>query len=282
MHKISDPKEMQRYSLEEKRQGHTVGLVPTMGYFHAGHLSLMRRARQECDRVVVSLFVNPLQFGPQEDLARYPRDLGRDAALAAQEGVDVLFLPEVEAIYPPGYATYVEVTGLTEPLCGRYRPGHFRGVTTVVAKLFNLVQPDVAYFGQKDYQQAMVVARMTADLGWPLRLVICPTVREADGLAASSRNVYLNAEERRQAVCLYQALEAGKQAIAAGARRAQEVVRVMAEVIARYPLARIEYAEVRRAGDLATMEELRGEVVLALAVWLGQTRLIDNAVVEVG
>ncbi|MBC7336646.1 MAG: pantoate--beta-alanine ligase, partial [Clostridia bacterium] len=199
-----------------------------------------------------------------------------------QEGVDVLFLPEVEAIYPPGYATYVEVTGLTEPLCGRYRPGHFRGVTTVVAKLFNLVQPDVAYFGQKDYQQAVVVARMTADLGWPLRLVICPTVREADGLAASSRNVYLNAEERRQAVCLYQALEAGKQAIAAGARRAQEVVRVMAEVIARYPLARIEYAEVRRAGDLATMEELRGEVVLALAVWLGQTRLIDNAVVEVG
>lgn len=278
---ISDPMEMQQFSLKEKRQGHSVGFVPTMGYFHEGHLSLMRRARRECGRVVVSLFVNPLQFGPQEDFERYPRDLDRDAALAKEVGVDVLFVPEVAAMYPPGYATYVEVAGLTEPLCGRSRPGHFRGVTTVVAKLFNIVQPDVAYFGQKDYQQALIISRMSRDLFWPLQVVICPTVREADGLAASSRNVYLSEEERRQATCLFQALEAGKRAIAQGERRAREIERIMAEVIRQRPLARIDYAEVRRAHDLGPVEEITGKVVLALAVWIGRTRLIDNALVEV-
>jgi pantoate--beta-alanine ligase len=272
---------MQDYSLAEKRKGLTVGLVPTMGYFHEGHLSLMRRARQECDRVVVSLFVNPLQFGPQEDFERYPRDLERDAALAEQVGVDVLFIPSTEAMYPPGYATHVEVVGLTEPLCGRSRPGHFRGVTTVVAKLFNIVQPDVSYFGQKDYQQALVISRMAEDLFWPLRVVVCPTVREPDGLAASSRNVYLGPEERRQAVCLFQALQAAQEAIARGERRAREVERIMRETISRYPLARIDYAEVRRARDLAEIETLEERVVLALAVWIGRTRLIDNALVEV-
>lgn len=278
---ISDPMEMQQFSLKEKRQGYSVGFVPTMGYFHEGHLSLMRRARRECGRVVVSLFVNPLQFGPQEDFERYPRDLDRDAALAKEVGVDVLFVPEVAAMYPPGYATYVEVAGLTEPLCGRSRPGHFRGVTTVVAKLFNIVQPDVAYFGQKDYQQALIISRMSRDLFWPLQVVICPTVREADGLAASSRNVYLSEEERRQATCLFQALEAGKRAIAQGERRAREIERIMAEVIRQRPLARIDYAEVRRAHDLGPVEEITGKVVLALAVWIGRTRLIDNALVEV-
>lgn len=278
---ISDPMEMQQFSLAEKRQGHSVGFVPTMGYFHEGHLSLMRRARRECGRVVVSLFVNPLQFGPQEDFERYPRDLDRDAALAKEAGVDVLFVPEVAAMYPPGYATYVEVAGLTEPLCGRSRPGHFRGVTTVVAKLFNIVQPDVAYFGQKDYQQALIISRMSRDLFWPLQVVICPTVREADGLAASSRNVYLSEEERRQATCLFQALEAGKRAIAQGERRAREIERIMAEVIRQRPLAKIDYAEVRRAHDLGPVEEITGKVVLALAVWIGRTRLIDNALVEV-
>lgn len=278
---ISDPMEMQQFSLKEKRQGHSVGFVPTMGYFHEGHLSLMRRARRECGRVVVSLFVNPLQFGPQEDFERYPRDLDRDAALAKEVGVDVLFVPEVAAMYPPGYATYVEVAGLTEPLCGRSRPGHFRGVTTVVAKLFNIVQPDVAYFGQKDYQQALIISRMSRDLFWPLQVVICPTVRETDGLAASSRNVYLSDEERRQATCLFQALEAGKRAIAQGERRAREIERIMAEVIRQRPLARIDYAEVRRAHDLGPVEEITGKVVLALAVWIGRTRLIDNALVEV-
>jgi len=279
--RIADLKAMQDYSLAEKRKGLTVGLVPTMGYFHEGHLSLMRRARQECDRVVVSLFVNPLQFGPQEDFERYPRDLERDAALAEQVGVDVLFIPSTEAMYPPGYATHVEVVGLTEPLCGRSRPGHFRGVTTVVAKLFNIVQPDVSYFGQKDYQQALVISRMAEDLFWPLRVVVCPTVREPDGLAASSRNVYLGPEERRQAVCLFQALQAAQEAIARGERRAREVERIMRETISRYPLARIDYAEVRRARDLAEIETLEERVVLALAVWIGRTRLIDNALVEV-
>ncbi|MCR4420333.1 MAG: pantoate--beta-alanine ligase [Clostridia bacterium] len=273
---------MQGYSLGEKQKGLRVGLVPTMGYFHEGHLSLMRRARQECDRVVVSLFVNPLQFGPQEDFARYPRDLERDAALAEQVGVDVLFIPTTEAMYPSGYATHVEVVGLTEPLCGRSRPGHFRGVTTVVAKLFNIVQPDVAYFGQKDYQQALVISRMAADLFWPLKVVICPTVREPDGLAASSRNVYLNPEERAQANCLIRALEAAQKAIAGGERRAGEIERLMRETVGRYPLARVDYAEVRRARDLAEIEVLEEPVVLALAVWIGRTRLIDNALVEVG
>lgn len=281
MRMINDPKEMQEFSLQEKRRGHKVGFVPTMGYFHEGHLSLMHRARRECSRVVVSLFVNPLQFGPQEDFERYPRDLERDAALAKGAGVDVLFVPEAAAMYPPGYATYVEVTGLSEPLCGRSRPGHFRGVTTVVAKLFNIIQPDVAYFGQKDYQQALIISRMSQDLCWPLEVVICPTVREADGLAASSRNVYLSAEERRQATCLFQALEAGRQAIAQGERRAKEIEKIMAEVIRQRPLAKIDYVEVRRAEDLAPVEEVAGKVVLALAVWIGRTRLIDNALVEV-
>lgn len=281
MRVISDPGEMQRLSLGEKGQGRRVGLVATMGYFHEGHLSLMRRARKECGLVVVSLFVNPLQFGPQEDFERYPRDFARDSALAEEVGVDVLFCPEARAMYPPGYATYVEVTGLTDCLCGRSRPGHFRGVTTVVAKLFNIVQPDAAYFGQKDYQQALVISRMSRDLAWPLEVVICPTVREPDGLAASSRNVYLSEEERRQAICLFEALEAGRRAVAAGERRAREVERIMVEVIRQRPLARIDYAEVRRAEDLAPLEELSGRVVLALAVWIGRTRLIDNAVVEV-
>jgi pantoate--beta-alanine ligase len=281
MRRIRDPKEMQEYSLKEKQEGRRIGFVPTMGYFHEGHLSLMRRAREECDRVAVSLFVNPLQFGPREDFERYPRDVERDAALAQQVGVDVLFVPETADMYPDGYATYVEVVGLTEPLCGRSRPGHFRGVTTVVAKLFNVVQPDVVYFGQKDYQQAVVISRMAQDLFWPLRVVVCPTVREPDGLAASSRNVYLTAEERRQAIGLIEALRMGKEAIIRGERRAREVERIMREIIERRPLARIDYVEVRRADDLAPVETIQGRVVLALAVWLGSTRLIDNEIVEV-
>lgn len=258
-----------------------MGLVPTMGYLHEGHLSLVRQARRECDRVVVSLFVNPIQFGPQEDLAQYPRDLARDVALTEELGTDVLFIPGHLSMYPAGFSTWVEVGGLTEPLCGRSRPGHFRGVTTVVAKLFNLVFPARSYFGQKDYQQALVISRMAKDLNWPMEVLVCPTVREKDGLAMSSRNSYLNEEERRQAVCLYQALQAGREAVEKGERSAREVERVMTDLISNYPLARVDYVEVRRARDLAAIDQLQEDVVLVMAVWLGKTRLIDNSLVEV-
>jgi len=208
MEVIQKPEEMQKRSLELRSQGKTIGFVPTMGYFHEGHLSLMRRARQECDVVVVSIYVNPLQFGPREDFNRYPRDLQRDLKMAEEVGVDIVFAPKDEDMYPEGYQTFVEVTELTRSLEGFYRPGHFRGVTTVVAKLFNIVLPHKAYFGEKDFQQLRVVQRMVRDLNFPVEIVPCPTVRETDGLAMSSRNTYLNTEERRAATVLYRALKA--------------------------------------------------------------------------
>lgn len=273
---------MQETALGLKRRGLSIGLAPTMGYLHQGHLSLVRRARSECDRVVMSIFVNPLQFGPQEDFAAYPRDPGRDLALARDEGVDYVFAPEPDDMYPEGFGTHVAVEGtLTEKMCSRSRPGHFRGVTTVVMKLFQIMQPDRAYFGQKDFQQALVIRKMARDLNLPLEVVTCPIVREADGLALSSRNVYLNPGERKAALSLPRALEAGRGLILRGERRAERVRSAIMEGLTADPAIRVDYVEVCDGRDLSDAAELRGPVLLAAAVWAGKTRLIDNIYLEV-
>jgi pantoate--beta-alanine ligase len=259
-----------------RRAGKMVGLVPTMGALHAGHASLIRAARAGTDFVVVSLFVNPMQFGPREDLTRYPRPFEHDAALCRAEGVDVLFAPEPAEVYPAGFGTAVEVAGLSEVLEGPSRPGHFRGVCTVVLKLFHMTQPDVAYFGQKDAQQTVVVRRMMRDLDVPVRLEVCPTVREPDGLALSSRNQYLDADQRRQAVVLYRMLQDAKARIDAGERDAAAVRRAMLDRLAEAPLGRLDYAAVVDAGSLRPLERLGGDVLIALAIYFGTTRLIDN------
>jgi pantoate--beta-alanine ligase len=256
-----------------------LGLVPTMGALHDGHLSLIRRARQDCASVVVSVFVNPTQFGASEDLSAYPRDLARDAALAERAGADVVWAPHVEDVYPPGFQTRVQVESLTQPLEGLHRPGHFQGVATIVAKLFNVVQPQRAYFGQKDAQQAMVVRRMAQDLNFPLEVVVCPTVREPDGLALSSRNAYLNPNERRAAPVLFRALSAAAEAFEAGEREADRLRQRMERTLAAEPLARPQYVSV---ADPETLLELSGSVgraLLSMAVHIGATRLIDNLLV---
>ncbi len=259
-----------------RRDGHRVGFVPTMGALHDGHLSLVRLARERAGRVVVSIFVNPTQFGPHEDFARYPRSPERDADLLAAAGCDLLFLPEAETIYPPGHATFVEPAGPAEGLEGAARPGHFRGVATVVAQLFNLVRPDVAVFGEKDAQQLAVVRRLVRDLHFPLEIVPGPTVREPDGLAMSSRNVFLAGDERRAAAVLWRALAAARQAIAAGERSGAAVRQILGQELAREVLARVDYAEVVDAESFRPVERLAGRVVLPLAVRVGGTRLIDN------
>jgi len=256
-----------------------LGLVPTMGALHDGHLSLIRLARQDCASVVVSIFVNPTQFGASEDLGAYPRDLARDVTLAERAGADVVWAPRTEEVYPPEFQTRVQVDSLTQPLEGLHRPGHFQGVATIVAKLFNAVQPQRAYFGQKDAQQAMVVRRMAQDLNFPLEIVVCPTVREADGLALSSRNAYLNPTERRAAPVLFRALSAAAEAFAAGEREADMLRERMERTLAGEPLARPQYVSV---ADPDTLEELSGSVgraLLSMAVHIGATRLIDNLLV---
>jgi pantoate--beta-alanine ligase len=268
-------------ALRRARRGvpEPVGLVPTMGYLHAGHLSLVERARRECRSTVVSIFVNPTQFGPAEDLAAYPRDLPRDLAALEGAGVDLVWTPSPEVMYPPGFQTWVTVEAVSLGLEGERRPGHFRGVATVVSKLFHAVQPQKAYFGQKDAQQAVVIRRMALDLDFPVEVVICPTVREADGLAMSSRNAYLGAEERRAAPVLYRALEAARRAFVEGVRDAESLRETMRQVLAREPLARLQYVS---AADPETLQELDGPVggaLLSMAVYIGRTRLIDNAVV---
>ncbi|GAB4449466.1 MAG: pantoate--beta-alanine ligase [Anaerolineales bacterium] len=256
----------------------TVGFVPTMGYLHEGHLSLIRRAREECRRVVVSIFVNPTQFGPNEDLARYPRDLERDLSLIEPLGVDLVWTPTAEEMYPKGYQTWVEVEAVTRRLEGAMRPGHFRGVTTVVAKLFNVVQPHKAYFGQKDAQQAAVIRRMTMDLNFPIEIVVCPTVRETDGLAMSSRNVYLNPEQRKAATVLFRALSAAKELYEAGERNAEKLRERMKEVLAAEPLAEVQYVSCADYDTLEELSEITGKALLSMAVFVGKTRLIDNFV----
>ncbi len=263
-------------------QGLSVGLVPTMGYFHDGHLALMRKALELNDRVVVSLFVNPTQFGPQEDLDRYPRDLERDVRLAQRVGVHALFTPTAQEMYPPGYSTFVEVEGgLTGGLCGASRPGHFRGVATVVTKLFNIIEPDTAVFGEKDFQQLQVIRRMVRDLDLKVEIVGHPIVREPDGLAMSSRNSYLSAQERRSALALFKALKMARKMVAEGVTRAEEVKRAMEEAILAHPFTRIDYIFIGEPSTLEPTETIGPGTLVALAVWVGETRLIDNMVMEI-
>ena len=256
-----------------------VGFVPTMGYLHAGHLSLARRAKEECASVVASIFVNPTQFGPGEDLSKYPRDLARDLRLLESVGVDLVWTPTLEVMYPSGFQTWVTVEELTKGLEGAARPGHLRGVTTVVAKLFNAVQPRRAYFGQKDAQQAAVIRQMTKDLDFPIEIVVCPTVREADGLAMSSRNAYLNPEERKAATVLFRALGAAKAAYENGERRAETLRRIMTETINVEPLATLQYISCAEYDTLQELETVAGKALLSMAVFVGKTRLIDNFVI---
>ncbi|HEX6865520.1 MAG TPA: pantoate--beta-alanine ligase [Thermoanaerobaculia bacterium] len=265
-----------------RRDGETIAFVPTMGALHEGHLSLVRIARGRAGRVVASVFVNPTQFGPNEDFSRYPRQPEKDAALLESAGCDLLFLPDVETIYPPGNATFVEPAGAALGLEGTCRPGHFRGVATVVCALFNLVRADVAVFGEKDAQQLAVIRQMVRDLHLPVEIVPGPTVRETDGLAMSSRNAYLKPDERRASTVLYRSLQAAEEAIAAGERRGDPVRRVMREILESEPLARIEYAEVVDAGTFQPVDVLAGNLVLPLAVRIGGTRLIDNIQLAVG
>lgn len=271
-----------RAAVAEARQaGQRIGLVPTMGALHAGHLSLIEAAQRETDFVVVSIFVNPSQFGPNEDYTRYPRTFDEDLRLCREAGAALVFAPEARAIYPPGYSTWVEVEKLSDGLCGAARPGHFRGVATVVLKLFNIVQPDVAYFGQKDAQQARLIAKLVQDLDLPLQVRICPIVREPDGLALSSRNRYLDPEQRAKAVVLSQSLDAAEQAIAKGERNAASLQQFLRERINSVPGVELDYAEVVDAATLQPLEHLAGEVLLAVAARLGRTRLIDNHLVRI-
>jgi len=272
--------ELREFLDEQRRSGRTIGLVPTMGFFHAGHLALMAAARKECDVVVVSLFVNPTQFGPSEDLDAYPRDEERDSALAADTGVDVLFAPSPAEVYPAGFATTITVSGITEVLCGdprRRGSAHFGGVTQVVGKLLNIVGPDVAYFGQKDAQQALVIRRMVADLNFPVRVEVLPTVRENDGLAMSSRNSYLTAEQRQQATALNRALSTAEQSFREGRRSARELENQARDVLVAAGIE-VEYVELRAVEDLSEMTIVDRPGLLAMAARVGRTRLIDNRV----
>jgi pantoate--beta-alanine ligase len=259
----------------------TIGFVPTMGYLHEGHLSLVRMCRKSADVSVVSIFVNPLQFGPREDIQRYPRDIARDAALLRREGVDFLFSPADREMYPGDYRTTVEVSGLQDGLCGRSRPGHFRGVATVVLKLFNIVQPAVAFFGQKDAQQAVILRKMAEDLNLNVKIRVLPIVREPDGLAMSSRNIYLSEDDRRAALVLYRCLAEARRMLERGERRAGAVVSRLKRMVDAEPLARLDYIEIVNPKDLSPVELIRQDVLLALAVYIGKTRLIDNTILKV-
>ena len=256
----------------------TVGLVPTMGFLHEGHLSLVKRAKAECKVTAVSIFVNPTQFGPNEDLSKYPRDLKRDLHLLEEAGVDLVWTPAPEDMYLPGFQTWVQVEQMTLPLEGAQRPSHFRGVTTVVTKLFNAVQPAKAYFGQKDAQQAAVIRQMTRDLNFPIEIVVCPIVRELDGLALSSRNVYLSPEERKAATVLSRALTAAGGAYDKGERHAENLRLIMKDTLAVEPLARMQYVSCADYDTLQELEEVKGKTLLSMAVFMGKTRLIDNLV----
>lgn len=272
-------------TLEELRAARVLleaplGLVPTMGALHEGHLSLVRRAKAECKSVAVSIFVNPTQFGPQEDLSKYPRDLPRDLALLESVGVDLVWTPTPAVMYPPDFQTWVEVEGLTLPLEGAIRPGHFRGVTTVVSKLFNAFGAEKAYFGQKDAQQVAVIRRMAFDLNFPGEIIVCPIVREADGLAMSSRNVYLNPEERRAATVLYHSLSTAKLTYERGERSAEALRKIVTDMVTGEPLARLQYISCADYESLREVEQITGKTLLSIAAFVGKTRLIDNFILE--
>ena len=278
-HTITEVREFVR---QARAKGRSIGFVPTMGYLHEGHLELMRQAKEQCSCVIVSIFVNPTQFGPGEDLALYPRDLEHDASLAEGAGVDAIFNPGVEEIYPPGYCTYIDVERITERLCGFSRPGHFRGVATVVTKLFNIVKPDQAFFGQKDAQQVLVIQRMAADLNMEVGVVTVPTVREQDGLAMSSRNVYLDAGQRQAALVLSRSLKMAADEVRAGERSAAKIRQLVIGMITAEPLAKIDYVEIYSHPELDPVDLIEGPALLAMAVKIGQTRLIDNVILRKG
>ncbi|MDA8095956.1 MAG: pantoate--beta-alanine ligase [Clostridia bacterium] len=270
-----------REYVRRARERGAVGLVPTMGYFHEGHLTLMREAAKVCPTVVVSIFVNPLQFGPTEDFRDYPRESERDLALARETGVHAVFMPDTAEMYPLSPALYVEVERMDTVLCGRSRPGHFRGVATVVAKLFNIVRPDSAVFGQKDAQQLQIIRRMVRDLNFDLEVRAVPTVRDSDGLALSSRNIYLNAEQRVAATVLFRSLETARRAIQSGERSRPAIEKIMVETISAEPLAELDYASVYRLPDLEPVDSLDGELILAVAARFGKARLIDNITMRI-
>ena len=280
MKRVSAIGEMKKISEDWRAQGKKIVFVPTMGFLHEGHLSLVRMGRKLGDCLVVSIFVNPLQFGPSEDFREYPRDLERDATLLEREGVDVLFCPEAEEMYPSGFQTYVEVERLTRGLCGAYRPGHFKGVTTVVFKLFNIVKPHLAIFGEKDYQQLQVIKRMVRDLNLDVEIIGHPIVREKDGLAMSSRNIYLSEKERESALSLFKALELAKELVSKGIRDPEVLKKRLIEFIHGFPHTKVQYVEFVDPEDLEPVQEIKGKVLCALAVFVGKARLIDNAIIQ--
>jgi pantoate--beta-alanine ligase len=277
---IHDPREMQRLVEEYRRAGRSIGLVPTMGALHEGHLSLIRRCRAENDVAIMTLFVNPIQFNRKDDLDRYPRDLERDSRMARETGVDIVFAPGMAQMYPQGFATYVSVEGITDRWEAASRPGHFRGVATVCAKLFTICRPHRAYFGQKDYQQSLVVGRMVSDLNLDLEIIVLPTVREADGLALSSRNVLLNPEERREAAVLSRALMEAQTAVRAGERDGSRLASAIEARIRTAPLAVVDYVGVCDPHTLEPLSAITGRAVAVVAASFGTTRLIDNAILE--
>ncbi|WP_025026799.1 pantoate--beta-alanine ligase [Caldalkalibacillus mannanilyticus] len=268
-------------SIRSQLRNRSIGFVPTMGYLHAGHLSLFQQAKQESDIVIGSIFVNPLQFGVNEDFSTYPRDLERDVKWLEEMDVDYVFAPSVEEMYPSPISTLVSVKNITEMLCGASRPGHFDGVATVVLKLFQIIQPDFAYFGLKDAQQVAVINQMVYDLNVPVQIRPCPILREKDGLAMSSRNVYLSAEERDEATILYKTLQWAKEQIEAGLRDTERLEKGLLEQLKNSPLANVDYAEIRHYPDLQKKKQIEGQVLIALAVRIGKTRLIDNVILEI-
>ena len=276
MHIISSAAEMTAFSRAEQRAGHRVGFVPTMGALHEGHLSLVRAARAQCDAVVVSIFVNPTQFGPNEDLAKYPRSFEQDKAMLESGGVSAIFYPSVEEMYPAGATTWIAVEGLSERLDGRSRPGHFRGVSTVVSKLFNIVQPQFAFFGQKDAAQVAVIRKMVRDLNFDVQIVVCPIVREQDGLAMSSRNAYLSSQQRKQALVLSQSLEQVRRLHQQGENSAEKLIAAGKQVMAEEPAVKLDYFEVVDPDTLKPVRDVAKGTLVAVAAYVGTTRLIDN------
>jgi len=278
---VKTVKQLRRILNETRRKGQKIGFVPTMGYFHEGHLSLIRQSRKECDITVVSIYVNPKQFAPQEDLSRYPRNIKRDASMAKKENVDILFIPSDNVVYPNGYLTYIDVEKISATLCGKIRPGHFKGVATVVAKLLNVAAPDVMYLGQKDAQQVAVLSKMVADLNFSTTIRVLPTVREKDGLAKSSRNVYLTPQERWQAPVLYRALKCAVMRIQAGERSALRITGIIHKIITQHSHGKIQYVACVDADTLEPLKILKGKVLIALSVLFNRTRLIDNVIVPI-
>lgn len=273
---IKEINKIRKIIKEQRKKQKKIGFVPTMGALHEGHLSLIRKARQENDYVVVSIFVNPAQFAPKEDLKRYPRPIKKDLLLCRKQGVDFVFYPSAKEMYPENFGTYVEVKGLNNLLCGRSRPGHFRGVATVIAKLFNIVQPDIAYFGQKDAQQTIIIKRMVCDLNMPVKIKVMPTVRERNGLALSSRNLYLNQEERKDALVLRESLELAKKLIRMGERDAGRIISLTRQLISKNKTAKVDYIAIVDNQSLKPVKRITKDCLIALAVRIGRTRLIDN------